>query len=369
MLAAVPDSIPATLSQEQGTIMMTIFLRPADPGRDFGQLAAWLSLLENETATELGLQEYYQKQEERITQRVAVDEQGELLGFYWAVRDRIQSQRVSFFLFVKPEQRGQGIGRRLYAHFARTMQAAQADKLRVNIRDVSPQDRAFAERRGYLEQAHSIAMVLNLDAFDDRPYDAIIARLQSEGFQFTSMEASGNTEEAQRLLYHLNATTAMETLGGDGSPFWASFEDFQQSVCRSDGYRPAAQMVAIDTAGGDWAAMSAISRIDDYAYNLHTGVARRYRGRQLAQAVKVRALRYARDVLRVHTVRTHHGSKNLPMIAIDRKLGYVQVPGTVSMEKTLLVSTHLSSEPSDRSVPSPGCRPIGRRLVPPPMPT
>jgi len=94
-------------------------------------------------------------------------------------------------------------------------------------------------------------------------------------------------------------------------------------------------MVVIDTAAGDWAAMSAISRFDDYTYNLHTGVDRRYRGRKLAQAVKVLALRYARDVLRVATVRTHHNSQNLPMIAINRKFGYVQLAGNFLMEKIL----------------------------------
>jgi len=49
--------------------------------------------------------------------------------------------------------------------------------------------------------------------------------------------------------------------------------------------------------------------------------------------VKVLAPCYARDVLKVHTVRTHHNMKNLPMIAIDQKLGYKMLPGTFLMEK------------------------------------
>ena len=49
---------------------------------------------------------------------------------------------------------------------------------------------------------------MNLDTFDDRPYDEIIAKLKGEGFQFTTMEALGNTQEAQRKLYLLNDTTA-----------------------------------------------------------------------------------------------------------------------------------------------------------------
>jgi len=61
----------------------------------------------------------------------------------------------------------------------------------------------------------------------------------------------------------------------------------------------------------------------------------RYRGRKLGQAVKVVALRYAREVLKASSVHTHHNTKNLPMIAIDRKLGYTQIPGSFSMEKVL----------------------------------
>jgi hypothetical protein len=69
--------------------------------------------------------------------------------------------------------------------------------------------------------------------------------------------------------------------------------------------------------------MSAITRFEgsNHAYNLHTGVDRRYRGRMLGQAVKVTALRYAREALKVNKVLTHHNPKYLPMLAIDRKLG------------------------------------------------
>jgi GNAT superfamily N-acetyltransferase len=313
----------------------TIFLRPAAPERDFEQLAAWFSLLEDGTTTAAGLAAYYEQEQARIVQKTAVDAHGDLLGIYWAARDRLRPGLFAFFLYVKPERRGQGIGRLLYADLAQAMPAAQAHTLRVSIRDDSPTDRAFAERRGFVERAHAMAMALNLDAFEDRPYDAVIARLQGEGFRFTSMAALGDTEAARRKLYLLNETTGMEIPGTDGAPSWASFEDFRQSVCQSDWYRPDGQMVVIDAHTGVWAAMSAITRFDDYAYNLHTGVDKRYRGRKLAQAVKAQALRYARDVLKVHTVRTHHNAKNLPMIAIDRKLGYVQISGTLLMEKLL----------------------------------
>jgi hypothetical protein len=54
-----------------------------------------------------------------------------------------------------------------------------------------------------------------------------------------------------------------------------------------------------------------------------TGVNKRYRGRKLGQALKVK------------TVRTHHTILNAPMIAIDLKFGYVQTSGIYTMEKVL----------------------------------
>lgn len=320
------------------TTTTTITLRPADPDRDFGELAALFTHEQGEPTTMVGLKADYEEHRQRIFRlTVAEDERGELLGFNWATRSRFPERPAYCYLIVKPEHRGRGAGRLLYDDLEQAAHRAQASQLEVGVRDDCPPGRAFADRRGFVERSHSIGMTLDLKAFDDRPYDAIIARLEAEGFRFTSMAALGNTEEAQRKLYDLNEMTSMDIPGSEGVRAWLSFEDFQQKVCGADWYKPAGQMVVIDTATGIWAGMSAITRFEgaEYAYNLHTGVDRRYRGRKLAQAVKVLALRYARAALGVDAVRTHHNALNLPMIAIDRKLGYVQTTGLFSMQKAL----------------------------------
>lgn len=317
--------------------MKTITLRPAEPERDFGQLAELFSSEEEQQTTEAGLRQDYEKSRERIINRVAEDPQGELLGFHWALRDRVYPDRFYVYLIVKPVHRRQGVGRRLYQDLAGAVASAGARRMQVTLRETCPECRAFAERRGFIERIHSFPMTLDLAAFDDRPYDAIIDSLKGQGFQFTSMEQLGDTEEARRRLYRLNDTAAATTPGSDGEHSWGSFDDFQTRVCSSDWYKPGGQMVVIETATGEWAAMSAITRFEgtDYAYNLFTGVDPRYRGRKLGQAVKVVALRYARQALQVDRVRTHHNTLNLPMIAIDRKFGYVSEPGVYVMEAVL----------------------------------
>ncbi|RPI32469.1 MAG: GNAT family N-acetyltransferase, partial [Chloroflexota bacterium] len=202
--------------------MKTIALRPGEPERDFGQLVTWFSYLEDEPTSEAGLKEEFEQKRERIFQKVAEDKQGELLGFYWAVRNRSDFERADIYLFVRPGQRGQGIGRRLYEDLEQAAREAQVKKLRGNARDTCPEFRVFAERCGFNELRHQFAMELNLDTFDDRPYDEVIAKLQGEGFQFTSMETLGDTEEAQRKLFLLNDVGVVTTLGQDGGHAWDS---------------------------------------------------------------------------------------------------------------------------------------------------
>jgi len=317
--------------------MNTISLRPAEPSHDFIQLAAWFSILEIEPTTEVRLKEYYEKEKDRIIQRVAVDEQGHLLGFYWLVDDRLVKGRASFDLFIRREKRGQGTGRRLYEDLTASIVRRQVESLRVNVADNDPDSLAFAEHRGFREQRHQFGMSLDLQTFDDRPYDDVIEQLQQEGFQFTSMEALGNTDECQRKLYVLNDTAAASTPGSNGEHPWESFEDFQKRVCQATWYKPGGQIVAVDSTQNCWAAMSAITQMEgtDYAYNLFTGVDMAYRGRKLGQAVKVLALRYARQELKLSEVRTHHNTMNDPIIAIDKKFGYTVLPGTFIMEKKL----------------------------------
>ena len=318
--------------------MKSFHIRPAEPETDFGQIAILISSQEDEPTTESALKEDYEKDRESVIRIMSAEnEQGELLGFYWAYRNKVEPGCVTFYLVVKPEQRRQGTGRILYEDLVQAVAEAGAQKLRVSVRDTCLEGRSFAERRGFMENRHTIGMELDLQAFDDRPYSQVIDRLKSEGFQFTSMEELDNTEELQRRLYALNDAASASTPGQGGEHAWTSFEDFRDRVCGSSWYKPAGQIVAIDTTDGTWAAMSAITRMEgrDYAYNLFTGVDFPYRGRKLGQAVKVLALRYARNELKANIVRTHHNTRNLPMIAIDTKFGYRQLPGSFLMEKKL----------------------------------
>lgn len=319
--------------------MKTFVLRPAEPELDFAQIANWFSILENEPTSEHHLIEYYQGARERIDQVLAVDEQGRRLGFGWLIRNKHKQGLASLHLYVEPALRQQGIGGRLYAELMDAAARAAIRQVQVKIRDTEAEGQSFGMRHGFVKRAHEVEQVLEADAFDEEPFEEILAQLRAEGFRFTSMEELGNTPDAQRKLYALNDTAAMGMPGAPQGHVWDTFEEFQQQVCKSTWYQPAGQIIAIDTAADRWVAMCAIScqdRYDAHATVMFLGVDCAYRGRKLAQAVSVLALCYARDGLKAGSVYTYHDTANAPAIAIDTKLGYIRVGGMISMEKKLV---------------------------------
>lgn len=314
-----------------------INIQSADPGRDFAAIAALLTTQETEPSTKESLSEWYGKQAEGICFSVALSQNGKLLGFNGIYRSYTNLERnYSIYVIIDEEYRGQGLGTRLYDHLLPQVAELDALTLRARVRDNFEQGLRFATQRGLSIYKHSIEMMFDLKAWDGSRYEPILQSLQAQGFYFTNMAELGDTRDARRKLFTLNNDAGATDPGSDGIPPWATFEEFERDVCNSSWYRPDAQIVAIDTRTGKWAAMSAITVFEgsDHAYNLFTGTDIRYRGRKLAQAVKSLALRKALT-FGVETVRTSHNSENEAMIAIDTKLGYTRTPGTFIMVKEL----------------------------------
>ncbi len=310
----------------------------AEPTAHFAAIAALMSSEETEPTTAESLAEWYARQlPDGGRLAVAISPAGQVYGFNGIYRAYTNLERYyGSYLVVQQELRGQGIGSLLFTDLLAHAGALNVRTLRIRVRDNCQPGIHFADTHGFKLKYHSLEMKLDLQTWDDRRYDSILDALREQGFIFTNMAEQGDTQAARCKLYALNNAAAATDPGSDGIPPWSTFEEFEQDVCCSSWYHPDAQIIAIDSLNGEWAAMSAITVFAgaDHAYNLFTGTDVRYRNRKLAQAVKTLALRRARQ-FGVDTVRTSHTSKNTVMIAIDLKLGYVHTPGTLVMEKEM----------------------------------
>jgi GNAT superfamily N-acetyltransferase len=196
-------------------------------------------------------------------------------------------------------------------------------RMQSETRDDDHVSLEFAKRRGFEIERHTFESCLDLATFDEAPFAAELDSMRHAGIKVASLTEVGNTLENRRRLWEVNYKTALDTPGSQG---WMSFEEFDQRICGATWFQPAGQLVAID--GDRFIGLCAVRLPSDgnEAYNLMTGVLREYRGRGIAIALKLHGIRYAREH-GAERISTHNDSKNAPMLAINRRLGYIARPG------------------------------------------
>lgn len=304
---------------------MTTF-QPINILTDAADLARLYSYTSAEPMTPEDAREWWTLSEGEIrVTTLALDESCQAIG-YWDV-DYESWRPVGHFyikVIVAPEERGRGLGAQMYEDALHLARARGATHLRSSVREGDLASLKFAERRGFQIEHHTFVSTLDLADFDEHLFDDLLARIQTEGFRFFSLAEAGVTHENKRKLYEVNRASGLDNPGNNGA--FPDFNTFSKNVFEAPWFRAETQILA--SYHDRWVGLSAIGIYpeDQHAYNAFTGVLREYRGRGLAQALKLQTIRLAQQK-GMHYVRTDNDSKNAAMLAVNRKLGYTPEPG------------------------------------------
>lgn len=302
-------------------------LRPATLGEDVAAVARLISTFESEPVSVEQVREWFEYLPEgRVSRRVVAedDESGAVIGYSSVVREPwFPPDEYYVWLVVAEPFRGEGVGSALYADMEAFLREQSAKSLISEVRDNDPASLAFAEKRGYAINRHLFESVLDLATFNEQPFTKKLDALRKSGLRFFTLAQTADLPDNHRKLYELNRDTALDI---PGVSEFMSFEEFEARVFGGEWFEPAGQIVAAD--GDHWVGMAAVRLYPESrgGYNLMTGVVKPYRGRGIAQALKLLAIRYARAA-GMETLRTNNDSANAPMLAINHKLGYQPQPG------------------------------------------
>ncbi len=249
---------------------------------------------------------------------VSVDEKDSVTGYAGCVHEtNAPAGEFIAWVIVEADLRGLGVGTALWDGLLKELKVLNASRLTSDVFDDDPQSLAFAVRRDFTIDQHIFNFELDLTTFDETPFLADIAALESQGIRFCALADFPDTAETRRKLYDLNQHPL-------------TFEGFEERVIKAPWFNRKGQLLAVE--GDQWVGMAPVSVFPELrtAYNLHTGVLPAYRGRKIATSLKVLAARYARQN-GAERIITDNNLRNAPILAINRKMGYKRQRGKYTL--------------------------------------
>ena len=294
-------------------------IRLLDPAGDLNLIVAFLARVVREPPSQEALRATLTADVQLRRLTAIADGGGTLVGYCSITRlASAPIGQATLWAATHPQYRQQGIATAL-CHDAYTfLRTRQLTDLRSQIEADDHTSLMFAQRRGFTIDRHFFRSTLDLQRFDATPFQSAINDARTQGIAFTTLAALGDTTTTRRRVYELNKVTAADIPGR--GPFF-SFEEYEQHRFGHAGYCAEGVILAIDDV--QWVGLTQLSIHPEnhFAFNEMTGVIREYRGKHIAQALKLLAISYA-QAQQMPMLRTFNDSANMAIIAMNRKFGY-----------------------------------------------
>jgi len=265
---------------------------------------------------------------------VAVDDEGQVVGYGYGVHYPSGLAGDSHVtVVVDPDRRNRGLGAALYDEVLRFVRDHGAALLYTEVREESPEGLRFAKKREFEVRSHSIESSLDVSRFDESSFAGLVEAVEEAGIRFFTFADAGDTPETRRKLYEINRISSIDDPASPDNTF-PSFETWQRIILGASDFQPDGQIIAAD--GDEYVGLAAV-RYDaesNSAENMPMGVARDYRGRKIAHALKLLTVRFAQERGATH-IHTENDELNAPMLAINRKFGYVPTSGYYVLAKVI----------------------------------
>lgn len=226
-------------------------------------------------------------------------------------------------VMVHPDQRQQGYGQILWQELEQRLSRHSLEGLESYIRDDEPVSRAWVEARGFEYYANRFASVLNLETFDETRFAGHLERVQATRIEIRSFAEILRTESDWDKVLEFVADSLARTPDLEGNPRW-SLPQVAHYVRDESETNAARVFLAIDA--GIWVGISVLTLDRGQTYNFITAVNPSHRGLGIALALKLEAIKTAK-ALGYTKMSTNNLSVNAPMLEVNKKLGFENLPG------------------------------------------
>jgi GNAT superfamily N-acetyltransferase len=268
---------------------------------------------------------------------VAEDAAGRIVGFGqiahspWSFHPRHFGLRLE----VDADVQRQGIGSALHDRLMVELRAHGAHLVRADAPESLGASVSFLTNRGFGEVDRTWDSHLDVARFDIGRFAGAEERVAGQGIEITTLaEQAPDDPTVLAKLYDLFTGAERDEPSLDPStPL--PIDEFVARELRDPTVIPEAFFLARD--GERLVGVSSLQHLPpltDVIDTGFTGVHRDYRGRGIAMALKLRAIRYAREH-GYREVRTSNNARNDPMLRINLALGFVRHPPIITFERKI----------------------------------
>jgi GNAT superfamily N-acetyltransferase len=259
----------------------------------------------------------------------------EIQGFmmYTQHQDHFHPQHFWLRAAVHPDFRRLGIGTKLLKAIMQELTPFNPILLQCAAQENRDFSLKFLAHHGFSEEWRRVNMMLNLETFDAAPFTGLIEKLEAQGFLFKTIDQlHDDPDRDQKLCDLCNAISGDVPLGMPSTGL--SLEQFKKSILEVSWAREAAFCVAV--FDGQYVGVNNIGvDVNNNAFVDLTGVLPEYRGRGLAQALKLIGTEWALTQ-GIKKMFTANDLVNAPMLAVNQKFGFVHEPLQIRFGKKLL---------------------------------
>ncbi len=263
---------------------------------------------------------------------VAMDDAGVTVAFggYGQSPWQFHPRKFGISVNVHPDYQNRGVGVRLYEHLRADVERYEPILLRDHVQEDKPAALAFAAKYGFQEVAREWESVLNPADFDFAPYNGVGERLAELGIVMKTLRELEPDPDRDRRLYDLDMEISLDMPNTEESTV-PDFATWKKDTFEGYGLLPDGYFVAVDTAtDSKYVGLTSLwSNLSDAELSTGaTGTLPSYRRRGIALALKIRALRFAKES-GTPLVRTWNAQSNRAMLAINEKLGFAKEPAWI----------------------------------------
>ncbi len=235
-------------------------------------------------------------------------------------------------LWVTPEQQKQGIGRQLYDALVKELSTLNPITLRVSVKENNTAALQFAQTRGFKETKRDWEAVLAAKDHKPESFETLELKAVSQGVVIKSLAEFEDKEAIGKQFFECFNLLRQDVPRSEPATA-LSWDFFKKNLLDAPDFYPEGTFLAFHK--NEMIGLSQLWK-GESSTDLYTGltaVKREHRGKGVATALKLKALRLARNT-NAGNIYTDNETNNVEMIAINEKLGFKRLPAMLSMLKT-----------------------------------